>query len=256
MKYSVRSLKVGQVEIPGPELFWMGGWDEWYPLWLQIVLIQGNGVTALVNTGPPPDLSPINSIWTSMLGDRAELIRAPEEEIDAVLARVGLSPSDITHLFLTPLQLYTTGNVLRFPNATICLSKRGWIHYHTTHEHPHDSRWHSISKEVLVHMVTDGWDRVRLLEPEDEPISGIRSWDSGVHHRASMVVEVDSASGVVAISDSFFYYENIEEGRLLGINENMYEALAANQRVLNTAQHIIPLYEPRVFDRYPEGIVA
>ena len=256
MEYSVRSLKVGQVDVPGPELFWMAGWDKSYPLWLQVVLIQGNGINALVNSAPPPDISPINEMWVSILGERGRLQRKPEEEIESVLAAAGLTPADITHLLLTPLQLYTTGNVPLFRNAQICLTKQGWVHYHTTHDHPHDSRWHSISQDVLVHMVTDAWDRVRLLEKEDEVVPGIRTWASGVHHRASMVVDVDTSKGVVAVSDSFFYYENIEAGRILGINENMYEALEANKRVLATASRIVPLYDPKVFERYPGGVVA
>ncbi|HET7567534.1 MAG TPA: hypothetical protein VFJ91_06045, partial [Gaiellaceae bacterium] len=133
---------------------------------------------------------------------------------------------------------------------------RGWVHYHTTHAHPHDNRWTSIAREELVYLVTDAWERVRLLEDEDEVVPGLRTWWSGVHHRASMVVEVDTADGVVAISDSFFSYENVEDGRLLGINESMVEALRANERVLKTAKHVVPLYDPKVFERHPGGIVV
>jgi hypothetical protein len=159
-------------------------------------------------------------------------------------------------VIVTPFQLYTTGNIPLFENAEICLSKRGWVHYHTTHDHPHDARWNSISQDVLVHLVTDAWDRVRLLEDEDEVVPGVRTWFSGTHHRASVAVEVDTDDGIVVISDSFFYYENVEDGRLLGINENMYEALAANERTLRVASHIVPLYDPKVFDRYPGGVVV
>jgi hypothetical protein len=254
--FGVRSIKVGQVEVPGPELFWMGGWDQWYTLVFQVVLIQGPGVTALVNTGPPLDLSPINDLWVGQLGSRAQLRREPEEEIVPALAGVGLRPKDVTHVVLTPLQLYSTGNVPLFTNAKICLSKKGWVHYHTTHEHPHDARWNSIAKDVLVHLVTDAWPRVRLLEDEDTIVPGIRTWWTGTHHRASIAVEVDSTEGLVVISDSFFYYENVEDNRILGINENMYEALGAYERARRTADHLVPLYDPKVFDRYPNGVVA
>lgn len=254
--FGVRSVKVGSVEVPGPELFWMSGWDEWYPLAFQVVVIQGEDVTALVNTGPPADLAPINDLWVQQLGPRAEMRRAPEEEIVPALSAVGVRPEDVTHVVLTPFQLYTTGNVPLFKNAEICVSKKGWIHYHTTHEHPHDARWNSIPKDVLVHMVTDAWPRLRLLDEEDVVVPGLRTWWTGAHHRASMAVEVDSAAGVVVISDSFFHYENVEESRILGINENMYEALAAYERARSTADHLVPLYDPKVFDRYPDGVVA
>lgn len=254
--FSVRSLSVGTVEVPGPELYWMSDFDKWYALELQVVLIQGPGITALVNTGPPADLTPINEMWIAGLGPRGELKRTPEQGIEAALATAGVTPSDITHVVVTPFQLYSTGNIPLFDQAQICVSKRGWVHYHTTHEHPHDSRWHSIARDVLVHMVTDAWDRVRLLEDEDEIVPGIRTWFSGTHHRASVAVEVDSNDGVVCISDSFFTYQNVEGNRVLGITENMYEALACYDRARTAAQHFIPLYDPEVFQRYPDGIVS
>lgn len=254
--FGVRSLKVGQVDVPGPELFWMGDWNQWYTLFFQMVLIQGDGITALVNTGPPSDLSPINDLWVQQLGARAALRRSPGEETVPALAAAGVRPEDVTHVVLTPFQLYSTGNVPLFTNAEICVSKKGWIHYHTTHDHPHDARWNSIAKDVLIHLVTDAWPRVRLLEDEDTIVPGIRTWWTGAHHRASLAVEVDSSEGPVVIADSFFYYENVEDNRILGINENMYEALAAYARARKTAAHLVPLYDPKVFDRYPNGVVA
>ena len=73
-----------------------------------------------------------------------------------------------------------------------------------------------------------------------------------------MVVEVDTSDGVVAISDAFFVYENIEgEGwHPLGLNESFEETFRTNERVLRTAHHIVPLYDPAVFERYPGGVIA
>jgi len=70
MTYAVRSLSMGRVEVPGPELFWMSNWDDWFTLHFQTVLIQGDGVTALVNTGPARDLGPMNDLWVQILGER------------------------------------------------------------------------------------------------------------------------------------------------------------------------------------------
>lgn len=256
MGYSVRSLKVGEADVPGPVALWMSDWDRWRTLWFQVVVIQGEGVTALVNSGPPADLAELNERWRRRQGGRAGMRRTDDEAIEAVLERVGLRPPDVTHLLLTPLQLYTTANIPLFTNAQICMTKRGWTHYHTTHEHPHDARWTSIPRDVLVHLVTDAWVRVRLLEDEDEVTPGLRTWWSGAHHRASMVVEVDTPDGVVAISDTFFVYENVEGGPPLGISESLEESIRARQRAQRAARHVIPLYDPEVFNRYPDGIVS
>lgn len=256
MAYSVRVVKVGEVEVPGPEVFWMSAWDEWLTLSFNVVIVQGDGVCALVNTGAPDDLTPINDVWTAGLGPRATYRRADDETIDARLAALGVELAEVTHLVVTPFQLYSTGGIPRFPNAEICLSRTGWVHFHTTHAHPHDNRWTSIAPDVLTHLVVDAWNRVRLLADEDEVVPGIRTWWAGNHHRASLAVEIDSARGVVVASDAFFYYENVEEGRPLGISENMYEGIAAYERTRCVADHVVPLYDPRVFERYPGGVVA
>jgi glyoxylase-like metal-dependent hydrolase (beta-lactamase superfamily II) len=234
----------------------MSAWDEWYPLWFNVVLVQGDGFNLLVNTGPPDDLSPINDMWTTVLGERSRYIRDDDDRLQSRLSSAGLTPDDITHVVVTPFQLYTTGGLRLFRNAQLCVSKKGWIHYHTTHQHPHDSRWHSISQDDLVYLVTDAWDRVRLLDDEAEVLPGVRTWWTGAHHRASLAVEVDTDSGVVVASDAFFRYENVEDNRMLGITENMYEALTAYERTRRVADHIVPLYDPRVFERYPGGRIT
>lgn len=249
-------LPVGHSEIPGPELFWMSRWDEWLPLTFQVALIQGPGVTALVNTGPALDLEPMNRRWASFLGERAAMRRGEGEFVLDQLARVGVAPDDVTHVVLTPLQLYSVANVLAFEHAQICISRRGWVHFHTTHDHPHDDRASSIPDEILTHLVTDAWPRVRLLEDEDEIVPGVRVWWSGAHHRASVVVEVDTAVGVAAVSDSFFWLENVELNHPIGITESIAEAISAYARVREHARIILPIYDPKNLERFPEGRVA
>ena len=253
--HSVRIIPVGSSEIPGPELFWMSRWDEWLPLRFQSVLIQGPNTTVLVNTGPAADLSAMNAGWSAFLGERAAMRREPGEFILDQLERVGVAPDSVTHVILTPLQLYTVSNVLAFANAQVCIAKRGWVHFHTTHAHPHDSRETSLPEEILVPLITSEWNRVRLLEDEDEVAPGIRTWWSGGHHRASLGVDVDTERGVVTISDSFFYLDNVSANHPIGIAENIYECLAAHERA-KSASIVIPLYDPKNFDRFPDGVVS
>jgi hypothetical protein len=259
-RWSVQVVSVGRSLIRGPEVFWMDAWDEELPLAFNVTVARSGDVVALVNTSPPEPTTVVERDFPNMryLHDApaGDLVRGPDETMAGALRTVGLTPDDVTHVLLTPLELYTTGTLHLFERAQICITRRGWVHFHTTHDHPHDKRWRSFPQDTLVELVTGSWDRVRLLDDEDEVAPGLRTWWSGAHHRESMVVEIDTAAGVVAVSDSFFYYENVEDGRLLGLNENMYEALACNERVLATAQHIVPVHDPKVFDRYPGGVIA
>ena len=177
------------------------------------------------------------------------MTRTPGEFIVDALASVGVRPDDVTHVICTPLQLYTTSNLPLFRRAQVCLSKRGWIHYHTTHQHPHDHRWNSIPRDVLAWLCLDAWDQVRLLEDEDEIVPGIRTWWAGTHHRARLAVEVDTPAGVVVASDAFFSYANVEQNRMLGISESMAEGLRTYERARAVADHLVPLYDPDVFVR-------
>ncbi len=258
--FDVRVFSVGSSRISGPEVFWMSDWGQELPLAFNVTLIQGHGIIALVNTSPPETDGYARERFPQMRylheGPDGDLVRRDNEHLPAALAQHGLTPQDITHVLLTPLELYTTGTLHLFTQAQICVTRRGWVHFHTTHEHPHDQRWRSFPEATLVDLVTASWDRVRLLSDEDQIAPGLRTWWSGAHHRESMVVEVDTAAGVVAISDSFFYYENVEEGRMLGLCESFEEALAVNARVLRTADHIVPIHDPKVFDRYPGGVIS
>lgn len=253
--YKITALSMGIGEIPGPELFWMNDFDLWHTLNFQVMLIQGPGICALVNTGPPEDLEPMNKGWEAFLGKRARFNRREGEYLLDQLNRVGVKPSDVTHVILTPLQLYTTGNVHHFPGAQVCLSKKGWIHYMTTKEHPHDDKDTSIGPDLIRLLVTDWWPQLRLLEDEDEVAPGIRTWWAGSHHRASIAVEVDTPRGTAVITDAFFTMENLRRNRPIGICENIYEAMEAQSRA-QQSDIVLPLYDPETFERFPGGDIA
>ena len=261
--YAVRSISVGTFEEPGYSVFWQRREPDWVSLRLQLLLIEGNGIRALVNTALPDDLAALHAEFPKALMWQPEGVRGgtvrkrPDELQRPALAAAGVTPEEITHVILTPIVRYTTETLGEFPNARICMLKSGWTHFHTTHRHPHDNR-RAFPPETLVHLVTDWWDRVVLLEDEDEVAPGLRTWFCGVHHRSTLVVEVDTPSGVVAASDAFFVYENIEgpDWHPLGLNESFEETFRTNKRVLATARHIVPLYDPRVFERYPNGVIA
>ena len=197
MEYKLTLLSMGSSEVPGPELFWMGQWDNWFRLQFQVGLIQGNGITALVNTGPAKDLGPMNEGWVAFLGERVKFARQEGEYILDQLAKHNVNPEDITHIFLTPLQLYSVSNVA----------------------------------------------------------PGLRTWWSGGHHRASIAVEVDTKAGTAVLSDTFFVMENVVNNHPIGITENMYECMDAHARALKSPI-IIPLYDPKNFDRFKNGVVA
>ena len=47
-----------------------------------------------------------------------------------------------------------------------------------------------------------------------------------------------------------------ENWRPLGLNESFEETFRTNARALRTADHLVPLYDHQVFERYPGGIIS
>ena len=62
MSYAVNVLKMGQSDVPGPEVYWMSHFDEWLTLYFYMVVLRGEGVVAVINTGPPLDLTEMRSL--------------------------------------------------------------------------------------------------------------------------------------------------------------------------------------------------
>jgi glyoxylase-like metal-dependent hydrolase (beta-lactamase superfamily II) len=264
MNYQVNVLRLGRFQVPNWEVFWMSKFNTAensapLPLTLNMVVIRGGGKTAIINTGPSREKIPVlDETWRRLFGPDASLHVDESEYPENALATLGIKPDDVDYVFVTPFQTYSVGNINMFKNAQICLSRKGWINLWAPKwkQHPHDQRAGCIPDENLHYLVFEAWDRIRLLEDEDTVLDGLSVFWSGVHHRASICVKAETASGPVIASDSFFYLENVEQMWPIGINESMEEALTAYDRVRREAAHIIPLYDPKVYDRYPDGIVV
>lgn len=254
--YTVQVFRMARADVPRPEVFWMSGWGEWETLYFYSVIIRGGDVSALINTGPPLDLEILNAGWRKFAGPRCVLVREPSETPQKILEQAGLAAADITHVLLTPLQLYATANVALYPNAQICMSRRGWIEDVLVRlPWVHVPRELCVSDAALNYLLFEARDRVRLLDQEDEICPGIRASWVGTHHRSSMLYQVNTAKGIVGISDCAFKYGNLA-GHPLGIGESLEEGHRAYSRIREEVQHFIPLYDPEVLTKYPGGIVA
>ncbi len=247
MKYDVQVLKMGQCQVPGPEVFWMSHWDTWETLNFWMVVIRGGGKNIIVNTGPPKDLTALNAAWKEAIDERSQMVRTDEERPASALARLGLKPEDIDYVLITPLQAYATGNIPLFSKSQICLSRRGWIEdFHAPKYPMHIPRKLRIPDDVVQYLCVDAPEKLRLLADEDEVLPGIRAFWTGVHHRSSMAYVIDSTRGKIAVSDCFFTYANVEKMIPLGIMESLEECMAAYARISKEADLLLPLYDPRV----------
>lgn len=255
--FTIQMLRTAEIEVPWPEVYWMERFAEWTMLQFQMAVIRGKGSTILLNTGFPEDVTALAQAWRDFLGPRAALKRPDEWRTDQQLARLGIDLRTVTHVIITPIQLYATGCLHLFPNATFCFSRRGWSEdiFAPTYPH-HVPRQGCISDDHLRWLLFDNNASLRLLDDVEEVLPGLTCRWVGVHHRSSMLVEVQTARGLVVLSDCAFHYANVEEGKPLGIAESIVEAHAAYADIKRRADVFVPLYDPQVQERFPKGIIA
>jgi glyoxylase-like metal-dependent hydrolase (beta-lactamase superfamily II) len=257
MTYTIQLLKMGQSDVPGPEVYWMSHFDQWLTLYFYMVVIQGGGRTILINTGPPGDLTEVNRQWASYAGPRCRMVREENERPAAALATLGIAPEQVDHVLITPLQSYATGNIPLFCNAEICLARRGWIEdFHAPRFPLHAPRSSRIPDDVLRYLEIEAPGRLRLLADEDRILPGLTCFWTGVHHRSSIAYCVETAKGRVVVTDAAFHYGNLERPHSLGILESMEECNIAYERIHRESEIVIPLYDPEALQRFPGGVVA
>lgn len=255
-QYTVEVFQAADLgQVPGPEIFWMGHFGEWFPLHVYVGVVRGDGHVVLINTGPPEDLlDAMNATWRKEIGPKHQIsIKTPTVQ---GLARLGITPGQVDAVVVTPLQAYAIGNIDRFPNARICISRRGWVDLVAPRRFE-PRRPMAVPDRLLRYLLFDAWheQRLRLLEDEDEILPGVRTWWAGTHHRSSLCVEVATEQGNVALADAAFYYANLEEDRPLGISESMEECRSTYARIRRSSDIFVSLYDPATSTRFPSGCV-
>jgi glyoxylase-like metal-dependent hydrolase (beta-lactamase superfamily II) len=257
MKYVIKIISTAEVEVPYPEVYWMESFQEWTKICFQLCIIKDDENIILINTGFPEDISDIAKGWKNYLGDRAILNRPDNLKTISILEKQGIRPEDVTHVIITPIQLYTTGNLKLFKNAKICFSRKGWIEDIIAPTYPHHvPRQGCISDENLNWLLIENNINLVLLEDNDELLPGLICRWIGVHHRSSMLVEINTTLGLVGISDCAFHYSNVENNRPLGIAESIIEAHTAYKYIREKVKIFIPLYDPLVQERYPDNVMV
>lgn len=255
--YQITPLKMGQTNVPSAEIYWMTVLHGWEQLDFWAFLIQGGGKKILLNTGFPRDYSDLHKHWTTWAkqatGEEGHVPVVGENEwiVDA-LATHKVRPEQIDYVLVTPLTAYATGGLDQFPNARICVSRRGWVDFHAPDEEvPQLPRHIVFPPHVLQYLVTEAASRLQLLPDEQtEILPGLQSWFCGGHHRSSMAFLVDTAEGRVALTDAIFKYRNYEESIPLGLSENLEEHYRLFAKLKRESDLILPLYDPEVKTRF------
>ncbi len=256
VKYSIRVFRGGGEYGPAASVYWNDRFNECCDLYYYIILIEGGGRRILLNTGLPEDVTEFDRFvkaWNPV----CKIYREPSERPAETLASVGLTPADIDLVLITPLTVYTTGNLALFPKAQFGFIRRGWVDFWAPGKHaPRLPLNIAMCRESRVFLAEGGLERVRLLDDEEVVCPGVRCFYTGGHHASSMAVAVTTEKGVVILGDCFFTYDNLEKNIPIGWAENHHEIYAAYERIREEADIAVPLYDPEVLKRFPDGVIA
>ena len=174
----------------------------------------------------------------------------PEHSLVDQLARHGVEPADVGVVVLTHLHVDHTGHVDLFPNARLVV-QRSELEY-------------ALAPPFFPYMY-DSTDlaklegplsaRVELLDGDAEVEPGIRCVLVGGHSPGHQMLYVDVASGTAIITgDNICMIEGLDLGLPTGYVVDMAQAMAVLERVRRDATHVLPGHDPKVFEKYPNGV--
>jgi glyoxylase-like metal-dependent hydrolase (beta-lactamase superfamily II) len=220
--------------------------DRKIDLQMMVWLIRGpNGKNILVDTGCYHD----NVVKGKGI---TNLIKAS----DAV-AKLGLSPTDITDVVITHMHWDHADGMDLFPNAKIWIQKDEYGYYTGAAWQPGGKHGGIEPDDVLtlVNLNTDG--KVSLVDGDNvEIIDGIKVYTGGRHTYASQYVSVRTTSGTVVIaSDNMYLYENLEKHVPIAQTFDADSNLKAQDRMRQIASRpdlIVPGHDPLVFVKFPK----
>jgi len=257
MTYSLRVLYAARQKSPSCVWYYIGKVGEWRDLYFYYWLIRGGGENVLVDTGvpfnKPEDFEILNRSHQYVHED---CVHPPEHvtEPPEALAKAGLTPEDITKVLVTSTSTYATGNIEMFVNADVYISRLGWENVVMGDKMGLYEGRVFFAEATMAYLQGAGKARLHLVDDE-EILPGFRFWWTGVHHRGSMAVSVQTVKGKVNFGDCAFVFENLEEKRPIGCLESMAEWNQVYPRLMD-ADLVLPIHDSRLLERYADGVVA
>lgn len=244
-KYRIYPLRNGRCEISGKDAFEGGDPDKSYEYVLYAWLILGGDKPMLVDAGLN-DVAEMNRGAAAVL--REPIAQRPDETVAAQLARFGLKPADIGHVFITHLHFDHVDGLDAFTNAKVHIGKREW---ELATANDCKGSW---GHGRILFMLRDQpeWNRRLVLVEDQEILPGIESFFVGGHTLGSMAYRVNTTHGrVVLTGDTVSLLANIEKDIPVGVRMDLEQCRAGMKKIREKADIVLPSHDPGTSDRWP-----
>lgn len=192
--WDLQLIEVGSGRHPGS---WVGPtYPEWYWSPINVVLLQREGETVLVDCGAGP-----TSSWWPFEGFRSDT--------EAALADVGVSPADVGLVVVTHLDYDHAGGLLTgtwpddlrlsFPPATVAVHRDA---VETARSSDPDDEF-NVGTRLVELLEREG--RLSVVDDGDEVASNVRLRHAPGHRVGHVCVHVDDADPFVHAADTFHH---------------------------------------------------
>jgi len=248
-QYRIRTFRTGECTILGRYSYRNYAKDCDHLFTLYVSIIQGDDITAVVDTG-------LESVPEMNRGAgflmRELITQQPGEDTVSILKKAAVAGEDVDYVILTHCHYDHCSLLSLFPNADVVIPERAWKLWHAQ---PETANY--LHKGFLDELETlNAAGRLILLD-EGLVVPGIGVRWVGGHSPCSQFIYVNTAKGVAVFTgDTVQLYGNVEQNDVIGIwcdDAQCWRALAIAQEEPDI---LLPGHEPRILEKYPDGVVA
>lgn len=234
------------------------GYDERIPLTdgttmagirhpVPVFLITGGEKTVLVDTGMGSAEELIEAFGGRGIQIHCE--KKPEWEIDAALAKAGVTPDDIEIVFHTHLHYDHIANNEAFRKAAFLVPPE---EMEVVFDPPPEYGFPEFASHIR-----NVEDRITLTGREGEVIAGVKYFRLGAHSPGFTAVAVETELGrVVLAGDIMFDTFSCEYDWPSGYHYRLDEFKPAYRRIKSEGDVIIPGHDWKVWEDFPGGVIG
>jgi glyoxylase-like metal-dependent hydrolase (beta-lactamase superfamily II) len=189
-----------------------------------------------------------------------------------VLARIGMSPADVEHIFIGHAHFDHMGDLMAWPNARVYVQEREITSYMNALQVPRQLSWITGAidpADIMAATQLAVQGRLTLVQGEMiEVLPGISIHPAhDTHTFGTQYISIRTSSGTwCCAGDAMYWYANVEGAPQYGAPAGAFVPLGYGQgnqvtqleimtemlaRVGGDASRIIPGHDPAIFQRFP-----
>ena len=214
--------------------------------------IKGVSVPIIVDTGLPKGL---------FLDYGYPESPKPEWDLIKHLDRLNVKASDVGYVIHTHLHMDHCGQDDLFPNARIVVQRKelqaAAVPMIPIGMSEKGKAWYNLcyDRKIVSKFVGEFWDRLIILEGDQEIVSGVKCVLVGGHTPGSHAIYVQTDEGTAIITGDVAYrYDNIEKDIPVGFYYNLEDEIRALARFRRDGKFTLAGHDPKILERYPNRV--